>query len=63
MEDEEIIESIYKYVAQNIKYEDYHIFNMKIFCIEKNNKKIIQSIIDYSKDNIPHRKIFENTLN
>ncbi len=44
------------------KCEDYHILSMKVWCIIKDNKHIIQTIVDYVRNQKHYRKIFENVL-
>lgn len=42
--------------------ENYHILSMQTYCLIKNNKHIITTIVDYVKEQKHYRKIFENVL-
>lgn len=43
--------------------EDYHILSMQCYCrIDRDNKHIITTIVDYAKDKKHYRKVFENIL-
>lgn len=43
--------------------EDYHILSMQCYCrIDRDNKHIITTIVDYSKDKKHYRKVYENIL-
>ena len=44
------------------KYENYHILSMQTYCLIKDNKHIITTIVDYVKEQKHYRKIFENIL-
>lgn len=49
----------------NILYEckDYHLLNIQSYCrIDKDNKHIITTIVDYVKKQKHYRKVFENIL-
>lgn len=51
-----------KYGDVLIKYEDYHILNMQVFCVIEDNKHKIKTIVDYVKNQKYYRKIYENVL-
>ena len=42
--------------------EDYHILSMQTYCVIKDNKHIITTIVDYVKNQKHYRRIFENIL-
>lgn len=43
--------------------EDYHILSMQCYCrIDRDNKHIITTIVDYAKDKKHYRKVYENIL-
>ena len=42
--------------------EDYHILSMQTYCIVKDDKHIITTIVDYVKEQKHYRKVFENVL-
>lgn len=43
--------------------EDYQILSMQCYCrIDRDNKHIITTIVDYAKDKKHYRKVFENVL-
>lgn len=43
--------------------EDYQILSMQCYCrIDRDNKHIITTIVDYAKDKKHYRKVFENIL-
>ena len=43
--------------------EDYHILSMRCYCrIDRDNKHIITTIVDYAKDKKHYRKVYENVL-
>lgn len=42
--------------------KDYHILSMKTYCVIKDNKHIITTIVDYVKNQKHYRRIFENAL-
>lgn len=43
--------------------EDYHILSIQAYCrIDRDNKHIITTIVDYAKDKKHYRKVFENML-
>lgn len=43
--------------------EDYQILSMQSYCrIDRDNKHIITTIVDYAKDRKHYRKVFENVL-
>ena len=45
------------------KCEDYHLLNIQSYCrIDKNNKHIITTIVDYVRNQKHYRKVFENIL-
>lgn len=49
----------------DILYEcdDYHLLDIKSYCrIDKDNKHIITTIVDYVKEQKHYRKVFENIL-
>lgn len=43
-------------------YEDYHILSMETYCIIKDKKHIITTIVNYVKNKKPYRKVFKNIL-
>ena len=45
-----------------IKFKDYHILSMQVYCVIENNKHIIKTTVDYVKNQKHCRKIFENIL-
>ena len=43
--------------------EDYQILSMQCYCrIDRDNKHIITTIVDYAKDKKHYRKVYENIL-
>ena len=43
--------------------EDYQILSIQCYCrIDRDNKHIITTIVDYAKDKKHYRKVFENIL-
>ena len=43
--------------------EDYQILSMQCYCrIDRDNKHIITTIVDYAEDKKHYRKVFENIL-
>lgn len=44
------------------KCEDYHILGMQTYCVIKDNKHIITTIVDYVRNQKHYRKVFENIL-
>ena len=43
--------------------EDYHILSMQCYCrIDRDNKHIITTIVDYVKEQKHYRKVYENIL-
>lgn len=43
--------------------EDYHILSMQCYCrIDRDNKHIITTIVDYVKKQKHYRKVYENIL-
>lgn len=61
---QELLPHILEKVDRDVLYkcEDYHILSMQAFCIIKDNKHIIQTIVDYVRNQKHYRKIFENVL-
>lgn len=45
-----------------IKYENYHILSMQVFCVIEDNKHKIKTIVDYVKNQKHYRKVYENVL-
>lgn len=45
-----------------IKYENYHILSMQVFCVTEDNKHKIKTIVDYVKNQKHYRKVYENVL-
>lgn len=56
--------NIFETEEGNILYkcEDYHILSMQIYCVIKDNKHIITTIVDYVKNQKHYRKVYENVL-
>lgn len=45
------------------EYEDYHLLDIQSYCrIDKDNKHIITTIVDYVRNQKRYRKVFENIL-
>jgi hypothetical protein len=44
------------------KCEDYHILSIQTYCVIKDNKHIIITIVDYVRNQKHYRKVFENIL-
>lgn len=44
------------------KCEDYHILSMQTYCVIKDDKHIITTIVDYVRNQKHYRKVFENIL-
>lgn len=44
------------------KCEAYHILSMQTYCVIKDGKHIITTIVDYVKNQKHYRKTFENIL-
>lgn len=44
------------------KCEDYHILSMQTYCVIKDDKHIITTIVDYVRNQKHYRKVFENVL-
>ena len=43
--------------------EDYHILSMQCYCrIDRDNKHIITTIVDYVRNQKHYKKVFENML-
>lgn len=43
--------------------KDYQILSMQCYCrIDRDNKHIITTIVDYAKDKKHYRKVYENIL-
>ena len=42
--------------------EEYHILSLKTYCVIKDDKHIITTIVDYVRNQKHYRKIFENIL-
>lgn len=45
-----------------IKCKNYYILNMQVYCLIKDGKHIIRTIVDYVKNQKHYRKVFENIL-
>ena len=45
-----------------VKFEDYHILDIKTFCLIEDDKHVIKTIVDYVKNQKHYRKVFENIL-
>ena len=57
--------NIFETEEGNILYKckDYHILRMQCYCrIDRDNKHIITTIVDYVRNQKHYRKIFENIL-
>ena len=57
--------NIFETEEGDILYEcgDYHILSIQAYCrIDKDNKHIITTIVDYVKNQKHYRKVFENIL-
>lgn len=44
------------------KCEDYHILSMQTYCVIKDNKHIITTIVDYVRNQKHYRKEYKNIL-
>jgi hypothetical protein len=53
-----------KIMNRDILYEceEYHILSMQTYCVIKDGKHIITTIVDYVKNQKHYRKVFENNL-
>lgn len=44
------------------KCEDYHILKLQTYCVIKDGKHIITTVVDYVRNQKHYRKVFENVL-
>ena len=56
--------NIFETEEVDILYEcaDYHILSMQTYCMIKDNKHIIKTIVEYVRNQKRYRKVFENIL-
>ena len=45
-----------------VECEDYHLLDIQTFCLIKDDKHVITTIVDYVKNQKHYRKVFENIL-